>query len=46
MSRRVYVRIVRDGGKFVVVGRKTSLEFDTFREAWRASIPYFLGDKE
>jgi hypothetical protein len=45
MSRAcpVAVRIVRRGGRFHVIGRKTTVVCDTFDEAWQASVPYFAG---
>lgn len=45
MSRAcpVAVRIVRRGGRFLVIGRKSTVECATFEEAWQASIPYFAG---
>lgn len=39
------VRIVRRGGKFLVLGRRTSVACDTFDEAWVASVEYFAGRK-
>lgn len=40
---RVAVRIVKRKGKYLVIGRKTSVECETFAEAWTASAPYFAG---
>lgn len=40
---RVAVRIVRRGPVWLVLGRSTSVECQTFDEAWEASIPYFAG---
>lgn len=40
---RVAVRIVRRGGVWLVIGRKTRVQCVTFGEAWQASIPYFAG---
>jgi hypothetical protein len=42
---RVAVRIVRHGGVYLVIGRKTSVKCRTFAEAWAASVPYFAGRK-
>jgi len=42
---RVAVRIFERGGRFLVVGRQTSVVCATFEEAWVASIPYFAGLK-
>jgi hypothetical protein len=41
----VAVRIVKRGNKFHVIGRKTKESYDTFEEAWEASVPYFAGRK-
>lgn len=48
MSRAnpVAVRIIKQtNGKFLVKGRKTEEEHDTFDEAWEASKPYWRGEK-
>lgn len=41
----VAVRIKRKGDKFLVIGRKTTEEHDTFDEAWDASRAYWRGEK-
>jgi len=43
VATRVAVRILRRGSGYLVVGRKTQVECETFDEAWKASIPYFAG---
>jgi len=43
MAARVAVKILRRGSRYLVVGRKTQVECETFDEAWKASIPYFAG---
>ena len=40
---RVAVRIVRRSGRWLVVGRVTSVWCDSFDEAWAVSVPYFAG---
>lgn len=40
---KVAVRIIRRGGRYHVVGRKTTVVCETFAEAWEASVPYFAG---
>jgi hypothetical protein len=44
-ASRVAVRILRRGDRWLVVGRKTSVECATFDQAWAESIPYFAGRK-
>jgi hypothetical protein len=39
---KVAVRIIKKAsGKYLVKGRKTSVECNTFDEAWRESVEYF-----
>lgn len=42
---RVAVRIVRQGDRYFVIGRKTTTICNSFPEAWDASVPYFAGRK-
>lgn len=41
----VAVRIVRRGGRFHVIGRKTTEVHNSFDSAWATSVPYFAGRK-
>lgn len=40
---RVAVRIIKRGAKYLVVGRKTTIECPTLDEAWKVSVDYFAG---
>lgn len=40
---RVAVRIVKRAGRYVVLGRSTTVTCATFDQAWEASVPYFAG---
>lgn len=40
---RVAVRIVKRNAKYLVIGRKTTVECSTFDEAWTVSVDYFAG---